>query len=128
MFVRKIYVIRSVNYFYVRQNELNPWVRKHNGIKFYAIILNYLVSFNMCLCCFSQENYVHQTKQFLFIYMYNYWYNNQAPSPSTCPPSLATQSIVRLCISRTARLMNAGCSRKALKRYFQYILIYTKIF
>ena len=36
MFVRKIYVIRSVNYFYVRQYELNPWVRKHNGIKFYA--------------------------------------------------------------------------------------------
>ena len=35
MFVREIYVIRS-NYFYVRLNELNPWVRKHNGIKFYA--------------------------------------------------------------------------------------------
>ena len=72
MFVREIYVIRS-NYFYVRLNELNPWVRKHNGIKFYAMhaymhILDYLVSFNMYLCCFSQENYVHQTKQSLELY------------------------------------------------------------
>ena len=28
--------------FYGRQNELNPWVRKRNGIKFYAWQLFYL--------------------------------------------------------------------------------------
>ena len=35
MFVREIYVIQQRMSFYVRQNEVNPWVRKQNGIKCY---------------------------------------------------------------------------------------------
>ncbi len=55
---------------------------------------------------FYKRNYLH---------INNYLQNHQAPWPSTCPPSLATQSIVRLCISRTARVTKAGCSRKAFR-------------
>ena len=64
MFVRKVYVIRSVNYFYVRQNELNPWVRKHNGnyFKLFGFIQHVLVLF--------QPGKLHASNKTVFIYLH----------------------------------------------------------
>ena len=38
--------------------------------------------------------------------------SSYGPCPSTCPPFLSTQRIVRLCMSRIAFRINPGCCRK----------------
>ena len=48
---------------YVRHNELNPWVRKRNGIKFYVGQLFYLNSSTTCLCAILAQP---RTQGFIF--------------------------------------------------------------
>ena len=47
LLVREIYVILLFFLFCIRQNQLNTWVRKHNGIKFDICILSNI------LCIFA---------------------------------------------------------------------------
>ena len=59
--------------FYVRLNELNPWVSKRNGIKFYAWQLFYSNSSNLHLCgvsarkirCITQNSFYLFTCQII---------------------------------------------------------------
>ena len=51
---------------YVRQNELNPWVRKRNGIKFYAGQLFHLNSSNTCLFSARKIACITQNSFYLF--------------------------------------------------------------
>ena len=53
---------------YVRQNELNPWVRKRNGIKFYAGQLFYLNSSNTCLCAVSARKIACITQNSFYLF------------------------------------------------------------
>ena len=70
MFVREIYVIRSVNYFNVRQNELNPWVRKHTGIKFYAWNYFRLFGFIQHVLVLFQPGKLRASNKTVFIYLH----------------------------------------------------------
>ncbi len=54
--------------FYVRLNELNPRVRKRNGIKFYAWKLFYLNSSNLRLCRVSARKITCITQNSFYLF------------------------------------------------------------
>ena len=56
------------NEVYVRQNELYPWVRKRNGIKFYAGELFYLNLSSTCLCPFLARKNARITQNSFYLF------------------------------------------------------------